>query len=113
MKRSEIKPCNECPFSKNSTRGFLADYTPERLHRLVMTGIHFPCHKTLPMVDSIPIEEASKYPVCKGSLLYMRKGCKLHENEETQKLLQSFTKEELDQVLSIPEFLDHHTIVKK
>lgn len=105
------KPCKDCPFSKKSLRGWLADYTPESLHRIVMSEQHFPCHMQLQDgEDVLSFEEAELYPVCVGSQLYMRKCAKIPYNPILSQKLRNFTQEELDQVLSIGEFFKHHNI---
>ena len=104
--------CGECPFNKQSLNGWLADYTVEELHRLVMSEQHFPCHMQLPDTndDFLDFGEAEEYPRCVGSLMYMKKNAKMPRDIETKKLTDSFTKEELDQVLSMREFIEHHNI---
>jgi hypothetical protein len=100
-----MKTCNECPFNKKSIPGFLADYTPKVIHDIVMSEQHFPCHKTLPAVNTLTPQEALEFPRCKGSIMYMKKGCKLPNDKN---LFNDISKEDLDEILSIPEFFNHH-----
>lgn len=102
------KPCNECPFTKTSMRGWLANYTPESLHGIVMSEQPFPCHMLHD--EQIEWEDAgtSQYPICAGSLRYMKKGAKQPRNLELKKLVSNLTLNDCKNILSIPEFFEHH-----
>ena len=103
------KHCSECPFRKDSMKGFLADYTPQSLHNIVMNEQHFPCHKTLPNnLLSLTPTEAEKYPRCVGPIAYMKKGCKLPYSKDLKNYMDQLPQETLDNTLSIPEFFKHH-----
>ena len=41
------KVCSECPFSNQSIKGWLADYSIEDLVQMVTTEQSFPCHKLM------------------------------------------------------------------
>lgn len=102
------KVCNECPFSKSSLRGWLAGYTADELHRIVMSEMHFPCHLT--HKDRIPWDMTHKYPRCKGSLIYMKKNCKLPRDKELKRIIDNIPPEERDTILTAPEFFSHHKL---
>lgn len=108
----KTKPCNSCPFSTKSLRGFLGGYeTPQNLHGLVMSEIHFPCHETLPKSKlTLNFTEATQYPVCTGSIIYMRKAGKRPRNLQLANLVNSVTDEQKELVLSTSDFFTHHTI---
>jgi hypothetical protein len=53
-----------------------------------------------------------QYPLCRGALTYMRKNGKQPRDREVNQIVQSITKEELDFVMSTPEFLEHHDLSK-
>lgn len=104
-------PCTECPFTKKSLRGWLADYeSPENLHRLIMSEIPFPCHMT--QENDLSILEAMRDNEirCKGALLYMKKACKMPRNKEVFEMIKSFTINDTEDILSVPEFIKHHSI---
>lgn len=107
------KSCNECPFTKTSLGGWLADYTPMELHSIVMNEQPFPCHMT--HKENLTWEEAGKgkYPLCKGALKYMKKAGKLPRNKELADILKNVTIEELDNILSVSEFFTHHKNANK
>ncbi len=107
------KPCNDCPFKKTSLGGWLADYTPQELHMLVMSEKPFPCHMT--HEDTISWEQAGtkEHPLCMGALKYMKKAGKLPRNKELADILKSVSREDLEDVLSVPEFFEHHKIANK
>ncbi len=102
------KSCNECPFTKTSLKGWLADYTAQELHNIVMNENPFPCHLT--HNNNIGWHEAGteQYPLCMGALKYMKKACKLPRNIELAKIIKAIPYNELDNILSVPEFFKHH-----
>lgn len=109
--KSCSKQCNECPFRKDSIRGWLADYTPSHLHLLVMSEQPFPCHKTHD--ETLELSEAHKYPLCKGALAYMKKSGKSPRNPELKKLVQEVDADTLENTLGLKEFFEHHEIKEK
>lgn len=65
------KMCNECPFSKNSAKGWLADYTPEDVTDFVNNEGLFPCHKMVKGDDLDQEEvkdaiESGEMKLCRG-----------------------------------------------
>ena len=102
--------CKECPFRKDSIRGWLSDYTIDQLHNLVMSEIQFPCHMQMGDED-IKFEDADQYPVCEGSIKYMKKSAKMPRNPVLLKMVQEAPKDE--NILSATEFRKHHDIRNK
>ena len=107
------KPCNDCPFTKSSLPGWLADYTPQQLHMLVMSETPFPCHLT--HEDDISIKEAgtTKYPLCAGALAFMKKNGKMPKDLKLAKFVGEISRESLSEILSVREFYKHHEIIKQ
>lgn len=103
------KPCKQCPFRKDSLAGWLADYTPQDLHNIVMNELEFPCHMTHETDISFEEAASNKYPLCAGALGYMRKNAKKPRKPELAELVSRIDKEILDDILSVSEFFDHHT----
>ncbi len=106
------KPCNDCPFRKDSLAGWLSDYEPQELHNIVMGEHPFPCHLT--HEEDLDWEEAGKKetPLCAEALLYMKKNAKMPRHPEVRQIMNQFTKEDCNNILSVPEFIKHHTIKK-
>ena len=106
-------PCNECPFRKDSMRGWLAGYTPQELHSIVMNEVGFPCHMTHTEED-LEWEDAGtdEHPLCAGALRYMKKGAKRPRNPELLKLVLAVDIKDCEDILSVPEFIQHHTLTK-
>lgn len=104
-------PCVECPFRKDSTQGWLADYNPKQLHTLVMSEQPFPCHLT--HQEEVLFQDAYKLPLCKGALAYMRKNAKSPRNPELNKIVQEIDREMLANILSTPEFFEHHKLANQ
>lgn len=106
------KPCADCPFRKDSIRGWLADYTPMELHQIVMNELPFPCHMAMQEED-VPWEEAEDEIICAGSLRYMKKNAKKPRRKGLAELVNKLTPADCDNILSGTEFLDHHQPFKK
>ncbi len=104
------KPCNDCPFRKNSFAGWLSDYTPEELHDIVMNEIKFPCHMT--HEESINWDQGGtkEYPLCAGALMYMKKNYKSPKDAKLAEVLKDIKHEDCENILSVPEFFKHHAL---
>lgn len=100
------KPCNECPFRKDSIPGWLADYTPEQLHQVVMSENPFPCHRTHD--HDLYFEETKDYPLCAGALRYMKQGGKIPRDPDLAKEVAKITTDDCSNILTIAEFFKHH-----
>ena len=110
MKACKV-PCKECPFRKDSMKGWLADYTPMQLHSFVMSESPFPCHMT--HQEEVSFKDAAELPLCNGALSYMRKNAKSPRDPELNKLVQEIDRETLGNILSVPEFFEHHKLANK
>lgn len=103
-------PCTDCPFRKDSLRGWLADYTPEELYNIVLNEQPFPCHMAMKKTDYVEPKEVGneEYPICAGSLRFMKKSGKLPRNKELALLLKQIAVEDCENILSQIEFITHH-----
>jgi hypothetical protein len=101
-------PCKECPFRKDSVAGWLANYTPQDLHTLVMSEQPFPCHMT--HEKDLEFNEAEEYPLCKGALAYMKKNAKSPRNQELNALVKAVEPEVTENILGFVEFFKHHDV---
>ena len=106
MKNNLTKPCNECPFRKDSLKGWLGGETAQSTFDMVKSETDFACHKT----RSKKPTEMSR---CRGFLLFTRKIAKIPKyNTELHKAVMAIdykTASESD-ILSLPDFIKHHTI---
>ncbi len=98
--------CSECPFRKDSMKGWLSEYTPQDLHNIVLSEQPFPCHMT--HKDEVSFEKAAELPICAGGLAYMRKNFKSPRNKEHADLVKQVDKETMDITLDRTEFFEHH-----
>ncbi len=105
-------PCNDCPFRKNSLAGWLADYTPQQLHTIVMNEMPFPCHLT--HEDDLEWEEAGseENPLCAGALMYMKKNAKSPRRQDLHIIVKDIPLADCDNILSVTEFFKHHSTKK-
>ncbi len=109
--RARKTTCEECPFRKDSMAGWLATYTPQELHNLVVSEHPFPCHMT--HEEDVSFEKAAELPLCAGGLSYMRKNGKMPRNKEHYALMKDVDQETLNNTLGRTEFFEHHKGFKK
>lgn len=92
--------CKECPFAKTSAPGWLGGlWTAPQLHGLIMSEREFPCHLTI---------GKRKGGRCRGSVVYMAKAFKSPHDLVLKQQVESATGEEMDAVLDVPGFMEHH-----
>ena len=105
MKRAVPKPCNQCPFRRNSMRGYLGPWTGrvlDFLHDALSEG-GFACHKTI-KVEGVWTPDTR---VCAGSLIFANKGAKHYRpGTELAKLQQEMPND--DNIMNIVEFVQYH-----
>lgn len=74
------KPCKECPFVLERTKGYIGDYdSGDDLHRLASSDVEFPCHKTTNSDDPVS---------CTGIQLYRKGICKRMRSKDAAKNMQ-------------------------
>lgn len=115
MKRNLKQPCNDCPYRRNSTRGWLGSSGPKWFVRAAMTdeaeyapGAHFaPCHQTVNYEDPDWLENLSEAEACIGALQMCANSGKLPRGRErAEAVKEAGTNTE---VFSWPhEFMEHH-----
>ena len=107
--------CGECPFSKNSMKGFLGDYEIEDFLKFQNAEILFPCHKTLSEED-LTIEEAelkiinNEIKLCRGFIESMVKSGKSPRNSYLKSATEIVKNNLSDNSMSIIEFFKNHKI---
>lgn len=109
------KLCGECPFSKNSAKGWLADYTPQDIQNFMNGEALFPCHK---MVEGDELTQAEvkekilsgELKLCRGYVESMVKSCKMPKFNKILLEARALVKEEglSADSMSIFEFIKYH-----
>lgn len=94
-------PCSECPFRKNSIKGYLGPHTIDDIKMIARTGVDFKCHKTLELSED-------RYRTCSGYVHYLNNTIQLSRNAEIAKLQKEFKGKEND-CLGF-DFEKYHTI---
>jgi hypothetical protein len=92
------KPCKECPFRKDSFKGYLGGFTVEETLAVANSDQSFICH--------LERENKNDKSECAGRLLYATKTCKQFRNpllEEERKHLGRYTED----ILGF-DFKEHH-----
>ncbi len=110
------KICKECPFSKNSLPGFLADYTPQDIVDFMNREDLFPCHMMMPdeNLDQSDVEKMIKngeLKLCRGYVESIIKSAKLPRNNKFLLDAMKCVRESGVSENSMPiwEFVKHHT----
>jgi hypothetical protein len=107
IKQNLKAPCNACPFRKNSAGGYLGGvWTAPDLHKFVMAEQVFACHKTIDE-DNQPMPELE---LCAGSVMYMNNNAKRCRDPFLSKAQDKFRGQDTSNILSVPEFFEHHKI---
>lgn len=97
--------CNECPFSKSSTPGYLGGYTADMYKPLVLGRVLFPCHLTQTWDDVTRVEDQRH---CTG-LCHMRANMELpYDPESGIGKAMSAAGKDPDFFESFEEFKQHH-----
>lgn len=94
------KPCNQCPFLKTSTEGWLGGFSPELTYIGAVGEDDFICHKTR--------EDDKEKKLCAGRLLF---ASKLFRRKELDDLVEIVVKKNpgyKNKILGAKEFLEHH-----
>jgi len=104
--------CNDCPFSRQSLPGFLADYKVEDFRAFMTHDIMFPCHKQMKAATPIEAVQASikagKLKLCRGYVESMVKSAKMPREESFAQIVKDVRPYLDDHSMSIWEFTDHH-----
>ena len=108
------KMCNDCPFSKTSMKGFLADYTIEDFIAYQRSSTSFPCHKMMSDGDMSPEEthkaiENGEMKLCRGYVESIIKSCKKPDTEILSKAVEFVREDGLsDNSMAIWDFKEFH-----
>lgn len=110
------KLCVECPFSKNSLKGWLGAHTLDDIVECQENEDLFSCHMARKEDMCAEDIESGKVKICRGYVASATKSNKIFgEDTENgpelmrlQKLIREEDKEDPDIILSIDEFLEHH-----
>ncbi|VAW59889.1 hypothetical protein MNBD_GAMMA11-1942 [hydrothermal vent metagenome] len=110
------KICKECPFSKNSPRGWLGSHTFPDVLAAQHAGKLFSCHLQRQEGMTPDDIETGKVPICRGYLVSAAKSNitldKDAENgldlSQLQAQVMSENREDISTILSQQEFKEHH-----
>jgi hypothetical protein len=109
------KICNECPFSKKSIPGWLADYTVQDIMDFQNGEALFPCHKMMPDADLDQEEvqqkiESGELKLCRGYVESVIKSAKSPRYNQVLKdaMAQARAEGLSEESMPIWEFKKHH-----
>jgi hypothetical protein len=108
-------PCSDCPFRKNSFRGWLGDWdTAADLSAFVLAGNQFPCHLTMRSAhdyEHMGTDEPLSKSTIEDLILYDSQGCRgaeLYKGKRHALDNSLAVAEAYERILTREEFLDHH-----
>jgi hypothetical protein len=114
------KVCKECPFSKNSIPGWLADYTTGDFKDFMNNEVLFPCHMMM-SEESLSHEEVQdkiqngELKLCRGYVESVIKSAKSPRYNQTLKdaMVKARAEGLSDETMPIWDFIKHHEQFKK
>lgn len=93
------RPCGQCPFRKDSAKGYLGGFTVEQTLEVAKSEQEFQCHKT---------RETDNTKECVGRLLFATKTCKSFKDPELEALrLHAKETNSTENILGF-DFKQHH-----
>lgn len=117
MKTIKKPICNECPFRKNSLRGWLGPDSPEEVIQKVHGEGGYVCHMSIagkPQMDDSGLVDGTKYGhQCIGAIQHASVSCKRYRQPDLEKLRLELKDEDKSNILNYPEFIAHHTLKLK
>ena len=109
MSKQSVNPCGQCPYRKDSLKGWLgaSSFNPaEFLTQLELPLLH-PCHKQVNW-DEAGKDEIASAPVCKGAIQFAKNTCKRLYDSPYEKLRQSIDRDDANVFSARHEFINHH-----
>lgn len=113
------KVCKECPFSKNSIPGWLADYSIDDIQSYMNNEALFPCHlmlseESLSQEDVQDKIESGELKLCRGYVESVIKSAKSPRyNKHLIEAIAKVKSEGLsDETMAIWDFRKHHNSLK-
>ena len=120
VKLCNAKTCSDCPFSKNSMPGFLADYTIQDFIDYHSNEVSFPCHKHmtnegLSVLETHKAIQDGKMPFCRGYVESIIKSVKSPRINKSLIEAVELVKEQglSDNTMSMIEFVKFHDFKKE
>lgn len=112
------KMCGSCPFSKNSLKGFLANYELKNFTDMMSNDFSLPCHNTVKKDTTLEVIQQQidngEIHHCRGYVESYIKSCRIPRNNESLKRAIEQVKSEglSDESMSDIEFRKHHEHAK-
>ena len=113
------KVCKECPFRKDSLRGWLGDLDLEQTMNAQQFESIFTCHMTRSEAPHVNLSEAmkGKQPICRGFILSASISAKMFgqnpfTGQQLRKLQEDnpLTDDDRKLIMTRWEFREHHTL---
>ena len=107
--------CNDCPFSKNSIRGFLATYTIEQIRYYLNNSVYFICHKHVKQDtdndECMRAVKAGELPLCRGFMECMAKSCIAPRDPDLNRIRNAVKKDLSNNSMDWMRFVQHHDLL--
>ena len=109
------KPCNDCPFRQDSTKGWLGAYSPEEVISVISNDQPFYCHVDVQNRHGYEKDDWQEWAEnhgeqCAGAMIFANNICKLSRDPMKMAAQQKLGRDK-DTVFSTPQqFIEHHSV---
>ena len=102
--------CGECPFLRESAKGWLGSNEPEAFALNVLTDRSLACHTMMDQSLDLPEWESveQQTPRCRGAVTLMRNTCKLPRDPDMAALVRTVPADHANIFSSPKQFVEHH-----
>lgn len=112
MKPPAKQPCNDCPWRRNSIRGWLGPHTAEEWVQMAHGDGQIACHQTIPEGSDDDDPDLSTMTACAGATIFRANVCK--SPRPTRGIPAYQLPADRERVFSWnDEFIAHHTPFKR
>lgn len=103
------QPCNDCPWRRKSSPGWLGDSNPEHFIAATQLECHMPCHATVDYEDKDWFNtQYGDAPLCAGALIFLANTFKAPRDAKLAEAMLQVERDTENVFASPQEFLDHH-----
>lgn len=103
------KPCNDCPWRRESAPGWLGGYEAEWFTDHIKAELPLVCHSVIDDDDGLSDEERREtLPLCAGALITQKNMCKSPRDPDLAKAVMSVERDTTNVFFHPTEFIAHH-----
>lgn len=107
--KQHTQPCAQCPWRRDSLRGWLGEDTPADFAATAESDERMPCHITVDYEREDWREQADSAPRCAGRAVYLRNRCKVPRDREEAEFVRSVERDADNVFTTAAAFIAHHS----